>query len=164
MSHKAHDHYFEQAAVQARQAKCHRAHCGAVVVTEDGKIIGAGYNAPPNDDENQRYCDTTFNFEIKPKYDKTCCVHAEWNAIINALKNFGDKINGGTLYFMRVDEKGAWTDAGAPFCTVCSRLAAQSGLKYFALWVNDKPKIYEVSDYNRESYKFYLSNKKRDAK
>lgn len=103
-------------------------------------------------------CENDFDLSIKPKYDKTCCIHAEWNAIINALKNHGAKIDGETLYFMRVDSDGNWTDAGKPFCTVCSRLAVQSGLKYFALWddINKIPKIYDVIEYNKESYNYYL--------
>lgn len=147
--------YFEKAAEQARLATCHRAKCGSVVVSVDGEILGEGFNAPPLNDENLRTCDKSWNMSIKPKYDKTCCVHAEWNAIINALKSSGSKIDGGTLYFMRVDENGNWTGGGRPFCTVCSRLAAQSGLGYFALWVDGKPKIYDVKEYDIESYNYY---------
>lgn len=153
---KPDEYYFEKAAEQARLATCSRAKCGAVVVTESGKIIGEGYNAPPLYDEKMRMCKADLDLSIKPKYDKTCCIHAEWTAILEALKNFGTKINGGTLYFMRVDSDGKWTNAGKPFCTVCSRLAVQSGLKSFALWDGDKPKIYDTVDYNIESYKFYM--------
>jgi len=152
---KSAEYYFEAAAKQARMAKCHHAKCGSVVVSKAGKIIGVGYNAPPLDDEQQRYCGVDFDLSIKPKYDKTCCVHAEWNAILDALKNAGKEINGGTLYFMRVDDSGNWTDASEPYCTVCSRLAMQSGLSNFTLWVNDQPKVYSVGDYNKVSYDFH---------
>lgn len=150
------EEYFEEAAKQARLATCHRAKCGSVIVSEDAQIIGKGYNAPPLEDEDQRYCDTEFDFSIKPKYDKTCCVHAEWNAIIDGLKNNAEKMAGATLYFMRVDENGDWTDAGEPFCTVCSRLAMASGLGKFALWTDDKPKMYSTKDYNKKTYDMYL--------
>lgn len=147
--------YFEKAAEQARLATCHRAKCGALVVSKDGEILCEGFNAPALNDESLRRCDRVYDLTIKPKYDKTCCIHAEWNAIINALKNHGNKIDGGTLYFMRVDKDGNFTDAGKPFCTVCSRLAVQSGLGYFALWVEDKPKIYDVKLYDTDSYEYY---------
>ena len=147
--------YFEKAAEQARQATCHRAKCGSVIVANDGAIIGVGYNAPPLNDERQRHCETEFNLHIKPKYDKTCCVHAEWNAILNALRNNADQVPGSTLYFMRVDDRDQWTDAGKPFCTVCSRLAMQSGLKKFALWSDNKTQPYDVDEYNIESYNYY---------
>jgi deoxycytidylate deaminase len=155
MDHKA---FFELAAEQAKLATCHRAKCGSVIVGESGEVIGRGFNAPPLDDEDCRYCETDFDFSIKPKYDKTCCVNAEWNAIIDALKNHADKIAGSTLYFMRVDVDGNFTDAGKPFCTVCSRLAMQSGVAKFALWVNDEPKIYDTKDYNIETYKYYTKD------
>ena len=153
---KDHEYYFEKAAEQARQAECFRAKCGSVIASKNGKIIGAGYNAPAGNDEGQRYCNGELDLTVRPKYDKTCCVHAEWNAINDALKKSGSQIDGGTLYFMRVDDDGGWTDAGEPYCTVCSRLAEQSGLDNFALWVDGQPKIYDVVSYNIESYKVYL--------
>lgn len=150
-----HEHYFELAAAQARRATCHRAKCGSVIVTSDGHVIGAGFNAPPRHLESMRYCDAKLDMTKKPSYDKTCCVHAEWNAIMGALKDYGEKVNGARLYFMRVDEDGAWTDAGEPFCTVCSRLALESGLDEFALWVDGAPKIYDTTRYNADTYKMY---------
>lgn len=153
MSHKT---YFQLAAEQAERATCKRAKCGSVIVA-DSEVIGAGFNAPPLGDESERYCDAEFDTTLKPKYDKTCCVHAEWNAIIDGLKNNAEKMAGATLYFMRIDDAGNFTDAVEPFCTVCSRLAMQSGLARFALWVDEVPKIYDVRDYNRETYEKYIT-------
>ena len=150
-----HEEYFELAAEQARQSLCDKAHCGSAIVSTDGEVIGLGYNAPPLNDLSQKVCNEEFYIEIKPKYDKTCCVHAEWNAIIDALKNNTEKIGGATLYFMRVDENGDWTDAGEPFCTICSRLAMQSGMGYFALWTDGASLIRTVKDYNEKSYDYF---------
>jgi deoxycytidylate deaminase len=132
--------YFKEAANVAKNATCHKAKCGSVVVAIDGTVIGTGYNAPPLNDESQRTCESAWDLSSKPKYDKTCCVHAEWNAILDACKSYPDKIQGSTLYFMRIDENGDFTQAGEPYCTVCSRLAMQSGIGYFCLW-NDGEKI-----------------------
>lgn len=66
----------------------------------------------------------------------------------DALKNNGDKIKDSTLYFMRIDEDGNFTDAGEPFCTVCGRLALDSGIKYFALWNSSGVKVYDTKEYN----------------
>jgi len=124
--------FFKIAADVAKNATCTHAKCGAIIVSKDGEIIGRGFNAPPLNDESQRMCNILSDLELKPKYDKTCCVHAEWNAIIDALKNNAGRIDGSTLYFMRIDKNGDFTDAGEPFCTVCSRLALQSGVAEFA--------------------------------
>lgn len=150
------NYYFELAAKQARKAQCERARCGSVIVAKDGAVIGRGYNAPPLEDETQKHCTINFKLDVKPKYDKTCCVHAEWNAILDAMRKFSDKMEGATLYFMRVDEDGKWTEAGDPFCTVCSRLAMQSGLAYFGLWNESGIKLWPVREYNTASFDYYL--------
>lgn len=149
-----HERYFQEAAKVAAKARCHRAHCGSVIVAKDGTVIGVGYNAPPLDDESQRMCDVKYAPSKKLKSDKTCCVHAEWNAIIAALKYDSEKIKGATLYFMRVDDNGQFTDAGRPYCTVCSRLALQSGIETFGLW-NGRPDMIDTATYNRISYNFH---------
>jgi hypothetical protein len=146
--------YFEAARRTAELATCERARCGAVIVSSDGQIIGKGYNAPPLGDESQRMCMTVLDPMIKQNNDKTCCVHAEWNAILDALRRHGDKVKGATLYFMRVNEVGAFTQAGEPYCTVCSRFAMESGLAQFGLW-NDGPVMYQVADYNQKSYQYF---------
>lgn len=149
-----HEKYFTQAGEVATQATCHQAHCGSVIVSADDVVIGRGYNAPPLNDESQRKCDAEFTSDKKPNSDKTCCVHAEWNAILDALKNHPDKVQGSTLYFMRVNSDGEFTQAGDPYCTVCSRLALQSGISSFGLW-NDGPQMIDTRKYNLISYDFY---------
>ena len=146
--------YFSLAAQQATQATCYRAHCGTVIV-KDGEVIGAGFNAPPGGDESQRKCEQEFDQSLKPKYDKTCCVHAEWNAIINALREHGSDVAGSTLYFMRVDDEGNFTGAGKPFCTVCSRLSLEAGITEFVLHHDGNAQIYDTSEYNLASYAPY---------
>ena len=149
-----HEKYFLQAAETAKRATCHRAHCGSVIVSADGMVVGRGFNAPPLGDESQRTCDNEYHSDKKPKSDKTCCVHAEWNAILNALRDYPDKVAGATLYFMRIDDDGQFTQAGDPYCTVCSRLALQSGIKTFGLW-NSGPQMYDTGLYNLKSYEYF---------
>jgi deoxycytidylate deaminase len=153
-TNETHEQFFEEARKVATTATCNRAHCGAVIVSKDERIIGRGYNAPPQGDESQRMCDVVLDKSIKQNNDKTCCVHAEWNAIIDALKHHGDKIEGSTLYFMRVNDNNEFTEAGDPYCTVCSRLAMESGITTFGLW-NDGPEMFDASDYNLKSYEFF---------
>ncbi len=151
-----HTSYFEEARRVAERATCQRAHCGSVIVSGDGRIIGKGYNAPPQGDENQRMCHVPLDQSVKQNNDKTCCVHAEWNAIIDALRHHGTMVEGSTLYFMRVDEDGNTTEAGKPYCTVCSRLAMESGIATFGLW-NDGPEMWDVATYNRASYDYFIT-------
>ncbi|MDP3780987.1 MAG: deaminase, partial [Nitrosopumilaceae archaeon] len=86
----------------AKKALCLRAKCGTIIV-KDNEIIGEGYNAPPLDKEENRMCDKEFG-PGKEKYDRTCCVHAEWRAIMAALRRNPKKLKGSKLYFTRVDE------------------------------------------------------------
>ena len=50
--------YFEKAAEQTRLATCHRAKCGALVVSKDGEILCEGFNAPALNDESLRRCES----------------------------------------------------------------------------------------------------------
>jgi hypothetical protein len=93
---------------------------------------------------------------LKPKYDKTCCIHAEWRAVLDACKTNADKLAGSVLYFMRIDTEGNFTDAGEPFCTVCSRLTMESGVEEFALYNDGGADIYPLDEYNTKSYEAYI--------
>lgn len=154
--------YFEEAAEEAKKATCLRAKCGSVIVAASGLVIGRGYNAPPLGDESQRYCEDIFDLAKKPKYDKTCCIHAEWNAVIDACKTAPEKLAGATLYFMRVDDEGNFTDADEPYCTTCSRFTMQAGVGEFALWNDSGADIYALPEYNQISYEHYSRNRADD--
>ncbi len=141
-----------QAAKRAGKALCLRAKCGTVIV-KDGKIISEGYNAPPLDSIEHRMCQTEL-VPGKQRYDKTCCMHAEWRAIMDALKTNSQAITGSTLYFTRVDEKGNIIKSGKPFCTVCSRAALDVGIAWFVLWHEEGLCLYATDEYNRLSYQY----------
>jgi deoxycytidylate deaminase len=147
------EEYMREAAREAAKALCLRAKCGSIVVLND-EIIGRGYNAPPNDNISARKCTLDLVDSPKPKSDRTCCVHAEWRAITYALKNKKD-IRGSALYFTRVDDAGEILKSGEPYCTVCSRLALDNGVAYFALWHEGGIKKYDTGDYNERSYHFH---------
>lgn len=149
------EHFFKEAAKEAEKALCLRDKCGAVIVLEN-IIIGRGYNAPPNDDISQRKCGDDYGISPKPKSDRTCCMHAEWRAIIDAIRNRGD-ISGSVLYFTRIDDGGNILKSGKPYCTVCSRLALDTRIKFFGLWHEEGVKFYETQEYNDLSYQFHLN-------
>lgn len=145
------EHFFSLAGDQARLATCTRAKCGSVIVLND-KVIGEGFNGPAGSISK---CHLDLQNSPKPKSDRTCCMHAEWRAILDAVSK---KINlkGSTLYFTRVDENGDILKSGEPYCTVCSRFALDVGISNFALWHEAGIKIYETEKYNELSYLFHL--------
>jgi deoxycytidylate deaminase len=143
--------WMQEAAKVAEKALCLRAKCGTVIV-KDGKIIGSGYNAPPLDNDKNQKCLDEYDFSGKPKYDHTCCIHAEWRAILDAVKENGDSIKDSKLYFTRVDEEGNIKKSGEPFCTVCSRFALDVGIAEFLLWHESGICSYSTDEYNNLSY------------
>lgn len=142
-----------QAADVAKRSLCLRAKCGTIVVN-DQNIIGTGYNAPPLDQEEHRLCLQEFSVG-KPKYDKTCCMHAEWRAIMDALKRHPQRLPKAKLYFTRIDAQGSIKKSGKPFCTVCSRLALDAGIAEFLLWHEEGICTYPTNEYNRLSYRYH---------
>ena len=154
------EQWLTAAAEAAKKALCGRASCGSVIV-KNGQIIGEGYNAPPQDDAQHQRCDK--KHELKPgfKSDRTCCVHAEQRAVMDALKR-GEDLSGSTLYFCRVDEAGNRLPSGHPYCTICSKMALDAGVSF---WVLEHPEdfddpercgptCYEAGYYNELSFDY----------
>lgn len=146
--------YFKEAAKEAQNAICLRSRCGSVVVDETGTIIGRGYNAPPQDDISIARCDRKHELDASFKSDKTCCVHAEQRAIMDALKNNPDRLNGATLYFIRLDDSSEMKYSGKPYCTICSKMSLDVGIKYFALYHKEGIGIYDTKEYNELSFAY----------
>ena len=73
---------------------------------------------------------------------------------MDGLKNNPGKMAGSTLYFTRVDEEGNILKSGQPYCTVCSRLALDSGVEKFVLWHEDGICEYDIQEYNQLSYRY----------
>lgn len=144
--------WMNEALEVAKRALCLKARCGTVIVKND-EIIGKGYNAPPLNQEENQICNKEFGLG-KPKYDKTCCMHAEWRAILDVLKRNSEKIRGSKLYFVRVDEDGKVKKSGEPYCTVCSRMALDVGIDKFLLWQKEGICEYSTNEYNRLSYEY----------
>jgi len=145
--------YINQAAEIALQATCERARCGCVIIEND-EIIGTGFNSPPGHLEHQRRCKNDKNNYNKKITDKTCCVHAEQRAIMNALIDAPDKIIGSRLYFIRIDENGKPTHAGKPYCTICSKMALDAGISEFVLRDEKWVCVYDTDEYNTLSFKY----------
>ena len=148
--------YIAKAAEVANNATCERSKCGSVIVQSE-KIIGSGFNSPPQNKEKQRRCSCKKNsYHIKVT-DKTCCVHAEQRAIMDALRKNPNKLSGSRLYFIRLDDNGALSRAGEPYCTICSKMALDVGIAEFVLWHDKGVCVYDTEKYNKLSFQFGLN-------
>lgn len=145
--------YIIKAAEIALSASCERDHCGSLIV-KNNEIIGVGFNSPPQNKEEQRRCSYPNILYHKKVKDKTCCVHAEQRAIIDALKNNPDKIINSRLYFIRLDEQGKPSYAGKPYCTICSKMALDVRIEEFVLWHKEGVCVYKTDEYNLLSFQY----------
>lgn len=144
--------YIQEAAVLARQATCHDAYCGAVIV-KGREIIGRGFNAPPTGTSVNR-CRIPKSSYHPRVTDKTCCIHAEIRAIHDALRRHPDKLSGSALYFVRVDEQGVLKRSSEPYCTLCSKLVLDAGIETFHLFHEEGIVSYPTDEYNERSFSY----------
>ena len=144
-------YYLGVAAGIAKQSCCLRAKCGSIIV-KDSAIIGEGFNSPPGN-----YPVDTCIKDILPENfpsDRTCCVHAEQRAIMNALRKYPNHLLNSRLYFIRLGEDDKVIKAGEPYCTICSKMALDTAIKEFVLWHNEGIAVYDTEEYNRLSFQF----------
>ncbi|MEK6894164.1 MAG: hypothetical protein AABX10_01745 [Nanoarchaeota archaeon] len=145
--------FIEEAVKIAKQSTCERWRCGSAIV-KDNEIIGQGYNSPSNNLESQRRCNNNKDEYHKKVTDKTCCMHAEQRAIMDALKNNPTKLKDSKLYFIRLDRNDQKKIARNPYCTICSKMALDAGIKYFILLHENGIKEYLTEEYNSLSYNY----------
>ena len=145
--------WMDKADRVARKSLCLKSRCGTVIV-KNGEVIGEGYNAPPLDNPKYRTCLNKYQLPQKFKFDRTCCVHAEQRAIMDALRKNPEKLKGSRLYFIRLDKNGNKKKAGKPYCTVCSRMALDVGIAEFVLWHKEGICVYPTDEYNKLSYQY----------
>ena len=145
--------YITKSASIALKSRCGRSRCGSVIVKQD-EIIGIGFNSPPGYLESQERCEYSKKDYNQKVTDKTCCIHAEQRAIIDALRKNPDKIFDSRLYFIRLDDKGLPSRAGKPYCTICSKMALDVGIGEFVLWHEQGICVYDTEEYNNLSFNF----------
>ena len=137
----------------ARDSSCNRRKCGSIIV-RNGEVIGKGFNSPPANLESHRRCHIDKSNYHNKVTDKTCCVHAEQRAIVNALRRNASIIPGSTLYFAEIDDKDEMVYAGKPYCTVCSKMALDVGIEDIVLFHESGIHLYKSTEYNSISYEY----------
>lgn len=122
---KWHSRYMHLAAEIAKWSKDPSTKVGAVIVGPHGQIVSQGYNGFPRGvlDSAERYLDR----ETKYKY----IVHAELNAILNALYN-GASVKDCTLYVYAL-----------PVCSECAKAIIQSGIKKIIIQIDKSSNRYK---------------------
>ncbi len=145
--------YIAKAAEIALGSGCGRAKCGCVIAN-GGEIVGSGFNGPPGAGKNKERCVRPKDSYHKKVTDKTCCVHAEQRAIMDALRNNPEKLRGSRLYFIRLGEDETPAAAGKPYCTVCSKMALDAGVSEFVLRHEEGVYVYGTEEYNDLSYRY----------
>lgn len=140
--------YIDEAAEAASSSVCLRAHCGSIIVN-GSEVLGRGFNSPPGNEALEKCLKDELPNDFKS--DKTCCMHAEQRAIVNALIAGSSKLRGSTLYFVRLDMQGN-RESEEPSCTICSKLALEVGVKDFVVWHRDGIRSYDTHEYNEVSF------------
>jgi len=143
--------WMKAAAKVALQSPCFRSQCGSVI-EKNGEVIGEGFNGPPAGQTLDQCLKD--GLPSKFKSDKTCCMHAEQRAIMDALVKNPDKVKGSRLYFIRLDSEGHMAKAGKPYCTICSKMALDAGVAEFTLWHEEGICVYDTEEYNQKSFEY----------
>ncbi|MFA6088314.1 MAG: deaminase [Candidatus Woesearchaeota archaeon] len=143
--------WFDYAANIAKNAKCLKKKCGSIIV-KNNEVIGVGYNAPPLDNVVLECIKESLPKDFKS--EKHCCLHAEQNAIIDALFNYSKKIQGSTLYYTKVDKNNIIQFSGKPYCTICSKMALRVKISEFAVWHKEGICVYGTDEYNKLSFEY----------
>lgn len=141
--------WLEQTGHVATRAACWRARCGSLIVGRDGAVLGKGVNAAPEGCLDLCHKD---RLAEEFKSDRTCCLHAEQAAVMDALRHHPDMLAGSTLYFTRVDPSGHLLPSGAPYCTICSKMTLAAGVSRFVLGHPDGIRSYDTTLYNALSF------------
>lgn len=114
--------YFKLAQEVSNWSKDPSTKVGAVIVGDNGQIVSQGYNGFPRGvyDLSERYNDRPLKYKL--------VVHAEMNAILNALYN-GSSVKGCVIFVHNL-----------PVCNECAKAIIQSGIKkvYMDTEINER--------------------------
>lgn len=139
------DKFMLLAKEESLNANCAKGKVGAVIVFND-EVLSKGNNSVPN---NCKPCTIDsclrkkYNLKSGEKQELCRVVHAEQNAILNALKD-GKNLNGSTIYVTK-----------SP-CMICAKLIINSGISK-VVYANKYPdleafKILKEADVITEYY------------
>ena len=126
-----HEYYMNIAIQVSLRSTCIRRKVGAIIV-KDNRILSTGYNGAPSGlpnccDDCKRCYRSAHNIPSGQMLDMCYAVHAEQNAILNAMKT-GEDLRGASLYVNTYP------------CATCMKLILQVGIR----------NIYFIDEYENE--------------
>ena len=126
-----HEYYMNIAVQTSLRSTCIRRKVGAIIV-KDNRILSTGYNGAPSGlpnccDDCKRCYRSAHNIPSGQMLDMCYAVHAEQNAILNAMKT-GEDLRGASLYVNTYP------------CATCMKLTLQVGIR----------NIYFIDEYENE--------------
>ncbi len=146
---KDHEEFMEIAWEEAKKAKCQKSHFGAIIVKE-GIVLAKGHNKPID-----KICEVCLRKEknIGSGINSELCfsIHAEQNALLQALKNTKD-ISNAVMYIGHIKDGQIQKFSGKPYCTICSRLIAGSELKGVIFYTGDNYLLLTTKEFNEKSF------------
>ena len=114
--------------VVASRASCPRASVGAVIVSQDHRILSTGYNgAPPN----EPHCSDVGCLIVDGHCQRT--LHAEVNAIAHAAK-VGIALDGAKLYVHMTTKAGQESKAPEIPCRECTKVMKAANVVMGKAW------------------------------
>lgn len=118
--------WLEVAFIMSRRSLCTRSQAGCVIVDNQNRVVGTGYNGPPRGMAVSGPC-TGWCERAKTggslSYDDCVASHAEANALMSSDRRHRE---GGTAYVTRVP------------CFMCAKMLANSGVARVVM-ISDDP-------------------------
>lgn len=144
------------AAAAAKRSTCLRRHYGAVIMTQDHKVVSMGYNGAARGQDN---CSDTgeclrekMNIPHGERYELCRAVHAEMNAIVNGDP---EQMKGATIYIYGETPDGTVVDS-AP-CLLCQRVIANACIHDVVYMAPGAPVSYLVNPKEKDLYGIRVS-------
>ncbi len=114
-----------------------------VVIVYNSRVIGKGLNAPPE------------GFKCEPEYCKPICktyvIHAEMNAIFDAIKKgYFRYLKGSRLYHARAENEQL-ANSRKPRCADCSKHILEIGISEIVLKHEEGYTLYDVNEFHKLS-------------
>ncbi len=139
---------FDKAKEQANLSPCQKSKRGAVIFTSN-MILAVGNNAPPD----PLVCNPEICRAICARYT----VHAEQNAILNALRD-KQHLLGATVFHIKVSSDGLAVSSNDLSCIECSRLVLREKIKEFILFQDAGYVAYPALEFHQRTLDYIRNN------